>query len=389
MFSAVLGYAMNRRIAAVQCKGLRGGNVGETEQDAVGWESAVRAALRGLSVGDMPSFEILFLDELTGWAFSVGNPGHDYDEKHSGTVVATLFRVMEHASAFRPTQSPPESKEIAASREKVVAGAHEFAESSEGLSRLVALLATVAVRELENNAGKPAVQAYWLYHYSLLILASGMDGVASEDTLRGITAAFGAWEGLAAKGFGLPWRTWQSMESQGTADMVTSHVETLIERLTGVDKARTDADGDYPIRYRSALYYVRVVRAWKPVVQVFSVAVDGMKFTDALARELNDINTRVHFCRVFWVRDQVLVEAEHLGPSLTEADFDQCALTVAEVTDEFAKGLAERYGGRLAFEETKTPEYTPPADQSRATCERRSSAAGAGTGPGAGVHLAG
>ena len=44
------------------------------------------------------------------------------------------------------------------------------------------------------------------------------------------------------------------LESAVSAEMVTSHVETLIERLTGVKKAEPDADGDYPIRYRSALY---------------------------------------------------------------------------------------------------------------------------------------
>lgn len=344
-------------------QGYQGVTLGETEQRASAWESAVRAALQNLSLKDMPGFEILYLDELTGWAFSVGNPGHGYNEQHGGVVVSTLFRAIEHASAFRPAQSPAESDEIMVAREKVVAGAHELAATSEGLSRLIALLATAAVRELEHNAGKPAAQAYWLYHYSLLVLASGMAGDVSEDTLRGITAAFHAWEGLAADGFRLPWRTWPSMESQASADMVVSHVETLIERLTGVEKPKTDADGDYPIRYRSALYYVRVVRAWRPVVQVFSVAVDGVQFTDALARELNEINTRVHFCRAFWVRNQVLVEAEHLGPSLTEPDFDECALHVAEATDAFAKGLAERHGGRLAFDEAKTPDYASRADE--------------------------
>ena len=87
----------------------------------------------------------------------------------------------------------------------------------------------------------------------------------------------------------------------------------------------------------------------------------SIAFSDGLARELNDINSRVHYCRAFWVRDQVLVEAEHLGPSLTEADFDECALNVAEVTDAFARGLAERFGGRLAFEEAKEPQYVPSA----------------------------
>lgn len=336
--------------------------MGKTGQGAAGWQPAALAALRDLSLKDMPSLEILFLDELAGWAFSVGNPGHGYDEKHSAMVVSILFKAMEHATAFRPARAPAESDEIVAVREKIVAGAHELAGTAEGLPQIIALLAPAAVRELEHYAGKPAAQTYWLYHYALLVLASGTAGDVSGDTLQGITATFSAWDGLLAQGFVLPWRTRQSMETQASADMVTSHVETLIERLTGVEKAQADADGDYPIRYRSALYYVRVVRAWKPVVQVFSVAVDGIQFTDALGRELNEINTHLYFCRTFWVGGQVLVEAEHLGPTLTEADFHECALRVAEATDTFAKGLAERHGGRLAFEESKTPEYAPPAD---------------------------
>ena len=337
--------------------------MGEKEQGASSWEPAALAALRDLSLKDMPSFEVLFLDELAGWAFSVGNPGHGYDEKHSALVVSILFRAIEHARTFRPARVPAESDEIVAAREKIVAGAHALATAAGGLQQIIALVAPAAVRELEHYAGRPAAQTYWLYHYSLLVLASGTAGDVSEDTLSGITAAYSAWDGLVAEGFVLPWRTQRSMESQASADMVTSHVETLIERLTGVEKARADADGDYPIRYRSALYYVRVVRAWKPVVQVFSVAVDGIHFTDALARELNEINTHLYFCRTFWVSGQVLVEAEHLGPSLTEADFHECALRVAEATDAFAKGLAERHGGRLAFDESKTPEYAPPAQE--------------------------
>ena len=137
------------------------------------------------------------------------------------------------------------------------------------------------------------------------------------------------------------------LESAVPAEMVTAYIETLIERLTGVKKAEPDADGDYPIRYRSALYYVRVVGSRMPVVQVFSVAVDGTQFTDALARDLNAINAQLHFCRIFWVLDQVLVESEHLGPTITAADFDESAFNVAEATDAFAKGLADSHGGRL------------------------------------------
>lgn len=337
--------------------------MGEKERGASSWQDAARVALGELSIEDMPGFEILFLDELASWAFSVSNPGHGYNEAHGALVVTTLLGALERARSFRPTQVPAESPEIVATREKVVAGAHEFAATAKSLAQLVKLLAPAAVRELDHSAGHPAAQAYWLYHYALLVLASGRDGDASEDTLRGITAVYQAWDGLAAGGFALPWRTRQSMESRASADMVTSHVETLIERLTGAEKVTADADGDYPLRYRSALYFVRVVPAWQPVVQVFSIAVDGVPLTDALARDLNELNARLHFCRIFWVRGQVLVEAEQLGPSLTEADFHECALHVAEATDAFAKGLAERHGGRLAFEESKEPEYEPAADE--------------------------
>jgi T3SS (YopN, CesT) and YbjN peptide-binding chaperone 1 len=294
---------------------------------------------------------------------SASNPGHDYNETHAALVVSTLLGAIERAPSFRPAQAPAESDAVVATREKVIAGAHEFAGTSKGMAHLVGLLAPAAVRELERSAEQPTAQIYWLFHYALLVLASGEDANVSEDTLRGISAVFQAWDDLTAAGFALPWRTRQSMQAQASADMVTSHVETLIERLTGAEKANVDPDRDYPIRYRNALFFVRVVPAWKPVVQIFSVAVDGVKFTDALARDLNEINARLHFCRAFWVRGQVLVEAEHLGPSLTEADFDECALHVAKATDTYAKTLAERHGGRLAFEESKEAEYASPADE--------------------------
>lgn len=53
-------------------------------------------------------------------------------------------------------------------------------------------------------------------------------------------------------------------------EIVTSHVETLIERITGVDKAVPDNDGDYPVRFRDALYWVRVSGSDEhPLVRVF------------------------------------------------------------------------------------------------------------------------
>ena len=142
--------------------------------------------------------------------------------------------------------------------------------------------------------------------------------------------------------------------------MIESYIETLVERLTGVDKAYHDADGDYPIRYRRALYYVRVVHAGDPVVQFFSIALVDVDLTEKLALDINDISSRIRFCRAFWVNGQVLIESEHLALSLDEDDFRACTDAVARATDEHAPLLARHHGGRMAFEEAKDPEYTPP-----------------------------
>lgn len=143
-------------------------------------------------------------------------------------------------------------------------------------------------------------------------------------------------------------------------DMVTSHVETLIERLTGSkDRVKADADGDYPLRYRNAAYFVRVAKPQKPVVQVFSVAVADVDVSVGLVHALNEINSDLSFCRTFWVRGQVLFESEHLGETIGEADFNECVQNVAAASDYFGPRLAERFGGRLLFEESKEPEYQP------------------------------
>jgi len=60
------------------------------------------------------------------------------------------------------------------------------------------------------------------------------------------------------------------------------------------------------------------------------------------------------------VNGQVLVESEHLALSLDEDDFRACTDAVARATDEHAEALARHHGGRMAFEEAKDPEYTPP-----------------------------
>jgi hypothetical protein len=138
------------------------------------------------------------------------------------------------------------------------------------------------------------------------------------------------------------------------ADMLKAYVESLLERLIGATKVEADADGDYPVRYKNALYYVRVVGDGSPVVQVFSIAVEGVSATPDLFEELNTINSNIKFARVFWVRDQVLVERELVGEGVDPADFDNACEAVATITDHYGPLLAEKFGGKTAFADEKT-----------------------------------
>jgi hypothetical protein len=43
------------------------------------------------------------------------------------------------------------------------------------------------------------------------------------------------------------------MIGMSKTDMVRAYTETLLEQVIGADKAKADNDGDYPVRYQSAL----------------------------------------------------------------------------------------------------------------------------------------
>jgi hypothetical protein len=145
-------------------------------------------------------------------------------------------------------------------------------------------------------------------------------------------------------------------------DMVRAYTESLLEQVLAVEKVRADKDGDYPVRYRSAQYYVRIDgrRADAPVVQVFAIAVAGVAATADLYEAVNDINAQLHFARIFWVREQVLIEADLPGEGLSLSSFTAACETVAMAADYFGPRLVGLFGGKTAFEDEKGDDYEPP-----------------------------
>ncbi len=140
----------------------------------------------------------------------------------------------------------------------------------------------------------------------------------------------------------------------------------LLKQLLGAKDVTTDPDGDYPVRYQSALYYVRLDPGSHdaPVVQIFAVALADVPSSPALLEELNLINSRLRFARIFWVREQVLVESELVGEELSLAGLGTACDTVGGAADYFGPRLAEKFGGTTAFSDEQDSDYAPPSDPS-------------------------
>lgn len=148
-------------------------------------------------------------------------------------------------------------------------------------------------------------------------------------------------------------------------DMVRAYTESLLKQILGVEQVFRDHDGDYPVRYKSAGFYIRIVDAGSlnlPVVQIFAIALDAIEATPNLLEQLNSINAGLSFARIFWVKGQVLVETERRGDELSLEGLDTACDTVGGAADYFGPQLAEKFGGKTAFADEEGPDYKTPSE---------------------------
>lgn len=147
-------------------------------------------------------------------------------------------------------------------------------------------------------------------------------------------------------------------------DMVRAYAESLLKQVLDTEQVVRDPDGDYPVRFKSALYYVRLDSRSNddPVVQVFAVTLAKVEPSAELFEEINRVNSELRFARMFWVRHQVLIESEMIGEELSFAGFSTACRTVGGAADYYGPRLAERFGGKTAFANEQGPDYEPPQE---------------------------
>jgi hypothetical protein len=108
------------------------------------------------------------------------------------------------------------------------------------------------------------------------------------------------------------------------------------------------------IRAGTAVVYLRLVDGAPPVVRFFSPLLRGIPRSPDLLGELNDLNARLNFVRLFWREDTVYAATELLAETLTAAELAYGCDSVADTADYYDVRLHARFGGEIAFA-GKTP----------------------------------
>ena len=103
------------------------------------------------------------------------------------------------------------------------------------------------------------------------------------------------------------------------------------------------------VRSGTAVVYIRLIDADPPVLRLFSPLLRQVDRTADLLGELNDLNARLSFLRLFWRDDTVFAAAELLAEAVQEDAFAFAFETVADAADFYDEHLEPRFGGQKAY----------------------------------------
>ncbi len=112
---------------------------------------------------------------------------------------------------------------------------------------------------------------------------------------------------------------------------------------------RVDEDGDIPIRWESALYYVRLLDKVPPMLQVFCVVLRNVPKTPELLEELNIINEGIVSSRVFWADGNVIAACELLAEQLDQEELAHSCWAVGSLAAWADTELHEQFGGEMVY----------------------------------------
>ena len=130
-------------------------------------------------------------------------------------------------------------------------------------------------------------------------------------------------------------------------DMVHSHVQRLLQEALALDSVEQDEDGDYTFWHGGACCWVQV-HPRGLAVRVRSCAVNGVKPTVAVLRELNAANMQLLHARAFIADGAVIVDVVTPSEELSALHLGRLCREVGEMADKLGSLIATVHGGVLA-----------------------------------------
>jgi hypothetical protein len=142
-----------------------------------------------------------------------------------------------------------------------------------------------------------------------------------------------------------------SLVPVGRLDRIRPYVEKLLREGFAIPDLAPDDDGDYPFRFRSAGYYVRLTSEESPTLQLFSVVVRDIKRSPKLLARLNEMNAALTFVRVYWLDQRVVVSTELVAQTLDAEELGNACNIVGRAADGIGRTLVAEFGGHVLFED--------------------------------------
>jgi hypothetical protein len=150
-----------------------------------------------------------------------------------------------------------------------------------------------------------------------------------------------------------------------TDDALRVKVHRLVTAYVGGQHIPPDLSAEpAAIRCGTAIVYLRLVTSDRPVLRVFSPLLRHTERSPELLAELNELNGRLNFLRLFWRDGTVFAAAELLAGTLTATELSNACDWVSDAADYYDVRLHAQFGGELAF--TPPQESNHPADTPRA-----------------------
>jgi hypothetical protein len=133
------------------------------------------------------------------------------------------------------------------------------------------------------------------------------------------------------------------------AEILRPYVEKLLKELVGTEELIVDQDGDVPIRWGSAMMYVRMLDRPVPLVRVFSPIVRKVKKSAKLLEYINDLNCQIDLACVQLLDGDVVATADLVAESLDKFELDQVCQQIGWLADTYDNQLHDQFGGEMMF----------------------------------------